>query len=122
MNPEIKELLAVLDMTKEEQCNWVDKHCEQEGWTAPISGDFVPTESLADLAFRKRNEVCKDTLACVNYHKALYIVYRSFCKAQEGTINQNMVYYELWLESFITAIERVVAALIAEILAKGKTQ
>lgn len=76
----------------------------------------IPDEfdgSLADLAFRLRDEVCKDSLSCDNYHNALRIVYQSFRKSQEGTVRQNMVTYTLWLESLITPIERIIAALIA---------
>ena len=81
---------------------------------------YNPFWSLADLAFRLRDEVCKDSLGCDNCRKALHIVWQVFRKSQEGTIRQNMVYYELWLESFITAEERVVAALIARRLVERK--
>lgn len=57
MNPKTKELLSVLDLSEEEQYRWVDTNVEQEGWEAPISKSFVSTESIADLAFRLRDEV-----------------------------------------------------------------
>lgn len=97
-----EELLAVLDMSEEEQMNWV--------WSC---FGIARKDALADLAFRLRDEVCKDFL-CENYVKALYVVYRRFCKSQEGTLRQNMVPYDHWLVCFVTAIDRIVAARIAK--------
>lgn len=73
---------------------------------------------LADLAFRL--SPAKNIQERCAYHRALRSVYQSFRKKQEGTALQNMVSYETWLESFITPIEKVVAALIARELEKER--
>ena len=111
--------LKVLAMSEEEQFKWLcdkgitDGSLARSQITHKIVTRWIRIE-FADLAFRLRDEVCKDSLGCDNYRKALHLVYQSFCKSQRGTIRQNLIPYELWLESFIVAIERIIAALIAK--------
>ena len=132
---EIKELLAVLDLPEEEQVEFFYiKGYRHLVDTFPAGGLRIKYDednkiisvkhsqsklrfdrrALADLAFRMRDEICKDSLTCDNYQKALRIIYRSFCKSQEGTSKQNMIPYTLWLESFIVPMERIIAALLAK--------
>lgn len=117
-----QELLAVLDMSEDEQYDWVYNWRKQDDIQVELKDcTFIHYASkefrrmaLSDLAFRLRNEVCKDSLSCDNYRKSLHLVYRDFRKSQRGTIRQNLIPYELWLESFVTSIERITAALIAK--------
>jgi len=118
MSGEIDKLLAVLHMPEEEQEEWVESHCELEGWAAPISKDFVPTESLADLAFRLWEPANLRTQLAQG---ALYVwTYRTHNKYIR---NKNTASFEEWWNCFnwlayATAIDKIIAALIAKELEK----
>lgn len=95
----IDELLAVLDMTKAEQYGWaVDKYPEYLA--------KYPQKSLADLAFRLRDEACK--ISCEKYHESLESVYN-----YHGIQKQCQSFYG-WLMYRIEPIDWIIAALIAK--------
>ncbi len=100
VTPKIKELLAVLDLPEEEQQKWMFIH----GVIHHHPTDENRIESLADLAFRLRPEPSRE------YHKALRIVFHYWV----NKIGSHIFYdgYEKWLEFHITAIDRIIAALI----------
>lgn len=99
----MKDLLQLLELSNSNLSKWL--------YGKEIIG---LNESLPDLAFRLRDEVCKNSIGCDNYHKALYYVYRAFCKSQKGTVQQNLDYYRLWLEGLIEPTEMIVATLIVQ--------
>jgi len=62
-----EELLSVLDMSKDEQIVWTKQYCEKEKIDntriiphPDLGEDYEIEGSLADLAFRLRDEVVKD--------------------------------------------------------------
>lgn len=102
-----EELLKVLDMSEDEQHKWVDNNCELEGYKSIGSG-FVPTESLADLAFRLRDEACKEINGCEKYHNGLEAIYIHRCKKK-----QCQSFYA-WLTYQLKPIDMIIATLTAK--------
>lgn len=107
------DLLKVLDMSEEEQIEWVEDNCEMEGYEcemegyeAPISKLFVITESFADFAFRLRNEAVENDHTA--FHNSIYVVQHHLKQDDWATA--------FWGEVFAQPIHWIIAALIA----KGK--
>jgi hypothetical protein len=57
---EIEKLLAVLDLTEEEQWRWVVSNQKEYGYKLNVIGGASCQMSLADLAFKLKNEAGKD--------------------------------------------------------------
>lgn len=108
-----QKLLAVLKLKEDEQYRW----CEKQGLfnfrkppnevECSCKAFLSISESLADLAFRLRNEAKP-----LNYHKAIMEVYRYRCKHDKKTPPQ--ITFGHWLVEYITAIDMIIAALIAK--------
>ena len=91
-----QELLAVLDMSEAEQSVWTE---------APEHGNRQMGESLADLAFRLRDEVVAKSHA--DFHEAIYDVMVKV----EGNDNWATAF---WGECIAKPIHWIIAALIAK--------
>lgn len=106
MKPEtqkkINELLAVLDLTEEEQWKWATARAN-EFWPDEDIFYGYPEKYLADLAFRLRLKPSR------KYHDALVKVYEHLW--MHGKVHGD---YVNWLEYSITPIDRIIAALIAK--------
>lgn len=103
MSDKTKELLAVLDMSKEDQSLWLIYH---EG--------IEPTESLADLAFRLRDEA-------VRINQWIYSeVIRDICRKTNSPKADNCSCFDaaMWAEIEAQPIVWIIAALIAKELSK----
>ena len=109
MSKKINELLAVLDMPEAEQAVW----CE-----AKEHGNRQMGESLADLAFRLRDEVRKAAWGEQGkfYTKGIIQIY---AKATNYPVDwsENQM-YDTWFVHFAQPIHWIVAALKAKKLAK----
>lgn len=93
MNTE--ELLKVLDMSEGEQLIWC----------AENAGFDMLDATLADLAFRRRDEVCK--VSCENYYNALEAVYNYKIKDKQCCSLYAFQTYQ------IKPIDMIIAAMIA---------
>ena len=98
-----EELLKVLDMGEDEQHDWCARSPECR----------MGNESLPDLAFRLRDEVCKESYGIDNYRNALIEVYSEWDKKQ-NLHAQTVVTFMAWLVAFIEPIDRIIAALITK--------
>jgi len=105
MTPKINNLLSVLDMTEEKQNIWVWKNIlgySDKAVNRVFLGIYKP-ESLADLAFRMRDEADLD----ITYSLTLIWDYKK--------INKDFVH---WIINDSQAIDWIIASLIAKELAK----
>ena len=93
-----QELLAVLDMSEDEQWEWCVKNVKEK----------TMGESLADLAFRLRDEVCK--ISCENYYAALETVY---CNRVVVSNRQCCGFYAYQMYQILT-IDMIMSALISK--------
>lgn len=102
MSDKIKELLAVLDMSAQEQVEWVFDNVE--------TGECdIDIDVLADLAFRLRDEVGK--IDAVYWEKAVYMVYtRAHIRPYDNVF--------CWMTEWGRPIDWIIAALIAKELGK----
>ena len=120
MKEKIQELLSVLDMTEEEQYEWVSQYCKDNYIDNEITishpnlgfDDYEIECSLADLAFRMRDEADKArlTLARIEVFKAI----------KEPVHFEEAKYLEYWWNSYAQPIHWIIAALIAKELEKRK--
>lgn len=105
-----QELLAVLDMSKEEQRVWLSKRMTikptKDGKTSKVS-DW----SLADLAFKMRVEM-KD-------HRALHIIYRHLIKSGKISLLNCGCCHEPWWNWWVD-LSQPIHWIIAALIAKGK--
>lgn len=92
-----KELLTVLDMSHNEQAVWCEK---------PEHGNRQMRQSLADLAFRLRDEACK--ISCEKYNDALGKVYN--CRIIIG--NRQGCGFYAYQAYQIKPIDMIIAALM----------
>ena len=92
-----QELLAVLDMSKKEQRQWL---------LVNYFHQRMPGVSTADLAFRLRDEACK--VSCENYYKALEAVYNHRIKDKQCCSFYAFQTYR------IRPIDMIIAALMAK--------
>jgi len=69
--------------------------------------------SLADLAFRLRDEVCSDPNGIDKYKRALHLIYRRWLDKQNGKARL-IVTFTIWLIAFADPINEIIAALIAK--------
>jgi hypothetical protein len=97
-----EKLLAVLDMSEKEQRKWL---------LINYFHQRMPGVSNADLAFRLRDEVDFNL-----YLEALEIIYHLWQKrgSVEEQMENNLITFTCWLAIYITAIDRIIAALIAK--------
>ncbi len=109
-----KELLAVLEISEDEQYEW---YCENwSKYNMPYLRYFRVKRyrkmAFADLAFRLRDEAVDFNL----YLEALEIVYHLWQKrgSVEEQMENNLITFTCWLAVYITAIDRIIAALIAK--------
>lgn len=93
----IEQLLAVLDMSED----------EQHDWCARCPGCRMGNESLADLAFRLRDEVFREFGAIRGFHDGIY-------KVQEY-LGEDAWATAFWGECIAKPIHWIVSALIARI-------
>ena len=104
---EQEKILAVLDMSEEEQKSWCWFNIENEQYYTSRKRDI----NLADLAFRLRDEVDFNI-----YLEELEVVYHLWQK--RGTIDEqmenNLITFTCWLAIYITPIDRIIAALLAK--------
>ena len=96
-NKKIAELLAVLDMTKFEQKDWVRHNSMPYLWRG----------SLADLAFRLRDEVANGKLKIANGDTSAWYV---GLQMVEGYLGESSA----WLMHRSKPIHWIIAALIAK--------
>lgn len=102
----MKELLKVLDMTGDEQVKWLlGKGLLRHH---PTSGKWV--ESLADLAIRLRDEVCKNDRTAYKYYCAL----KDCFGYRRESLGLSSLSFNLWLYKYIKPIDMIIAALIAK--------
>ena len=100
MTKEIRDLLAVLDLPEDEQCNWLSQNTEIK-FKAHLTGQ----ESLADLAFRLRDEAVKSFDNWWGYwERAIEIVYLQSKKEPDDICD--------WWMYFSRPIHWIIAALI----------
>ena len=108
----IEKLLAVLDMTEEEQTSYLievaENNLDDEWWNKYFYGHI----SLADLAFRMRDEA--NRLKTLKYAQRKVWEKTEYEKAQPFKPMNPMVW---WLD-FSQPIHWIIAALIAKELAK----
>jgi hypothetical protein len=107
MSDKIKELLSILDLTGDEQETWVYKNIlkyEAGGLGHNYKG--FPIHTLADLAFRMRDETVKSYWgsARVRVFRAIKDV------AHFGAAK----YLEQWWDRYAQPIHWIIAALIAK--------
>ena len=120
-----QELLAVLDMSEDEQIDFLYEKelIDQSEYNAIISScteeqkEYYINRILADLAFRKRDEVCSDPDGIDKYKRVLHLIYRNWLDKQ-SEIAQSIVTFSVWLIAFKEPIDMIIAALIA----KGKNE
>ena len=95
--------LKVLDMSEANQYRYL--------WEHHILRDKGEGESLADLAFRLRDEVDFNL-----YLEALEVVYHLWQKrgTVETQMENNLITFTCWLAVYIAPIDRIIAALIAK--------
>jgi len=98
------DLLKVLDMSEKEQRKWLLVNSFKER---------MPHESLADLAFRLRDEVCSDPNGIDKYKQALHLIYRTWLDKQSDKARL-IVTFTIWLIAFADPIDEIIAALIAK--------
>jgi len=98
----IDELLAVLDMPEDEQIIWCAKN----------AGYDLLDSTLADLAFRLRDEVKKQGLNLQYYNAAQWVMYKATGSHNHGD------YKDKWFSYNAQPIHWIIAALIAKELAK----
>lgn len=125
MNDKIKELLAVLDLPEEEQWDWLYSHREEYGFELDWINRAVPSaykqvmlatirRSLADLAFKLRDEAVKE-----NWGSWVYCVDTVFAyvkpKGYEGKDTNSLV----WLATEGKPIHIIIAVLIAKEIANA---
>lgn len=94
----IKELLAVLDLPEEEQLKGLKPFIPRGDWAAVYWNYHF---SLADLAFRLRDEADR-----TNFHNGIYEVQKYLKKEDWATA--------YWGEIFAKPIHWIIAALIAK--------
>ena len=102
-----EDLLAVLDMSEEEQRKWVHftLYDYYRGYT---DSPLIQTEHiLADLAFRLRDEMCKEIGGCEKYYAGLEAIYK-----YRGIKKQCQSFYA-FLTYRLQPIDMIIAALIA---------
>jgi hypothetical protein len=104
----IDELLAVLDMPEDEQIKWVDSHIGRR--VIYQNGIAWYRESLADLAFKERDEAVKTNRQF--YEEGLYLVSQKRWIDYQVMKNINIIYEEWCL--YATPIEIIIAAQIAK--------
>lgn len=110
MSDKIKELLAVLDLPEDEQFLWVYEHITYEKYEChQCGGQDTSAETLADLAFRLRDEVCK--VSCEDYYSGLEAVYN------HRHAKKYISFYAFWTYQS-KPIDMIIAALIAKELNK----
>jgi 23S rRNA A2030 N6-methylase RlmJ len=112
MSDRIKELLAVLDMTEKKQISWLKNlyyKNEESGKYDFLIDFYMDSESLADLAFRRRDKV-----DLVEFERATFRVCKKI-KKKEVLSNEK----DGWWILKAQPIHWIIAALIAEELAKG---
>jgi len=98
------ELLAVLDMSEDEQKQAILDLLDEETMEWFVDYDM----HLADLAFRLRDEVCKEINGCEKYHNGLEAIYVHKC------IKKQCRSFYAWLTYQLEKIDMVIAALIAK--------
>lgn len=106
----MSDLLKVLDMTEEEQITWL----AGEGvvkLTGKV-GQMIPVESLADLAFRLRDEARADLRGEIDFRKGMAKVYYTVHKLPENSVAVFSIY--IWFVEEAKPIHWIVAALIAK--------
>ena len=104
----MNDLLKVLDMSYEEQQIWLIKKEVMVGAVLQCKGGGelpCPSESFADLAFRIRDEVCKNNHA--DFHEAIYDIMIKV----EGDDKWATAF---WGECIAKPIHWIIAALIAK--------
>jgi len=97
----MNDYLKILDMSEDEQWKWCVKNVKAAG------------ESLADLAFRLRDEVCSDPNGIDKYKQALHLIYRTWLDKQSDKARL-IVTFNIWLIAFADPIDEIIAALIAK--------
>jgi hypothetical protein len=104
MSDKIKELLAVLDLPIKSQRKWVAKWASNN---LPRTHGVITSLSLADLAFRLRDEAAERPIL--------------FKQAREIVVTRKMEamrpYADSWFIEAATPIRWIIAALIAKELA-----
>ena len=113
-------LLKVLDISEDEQqMIWLIKKEVMVGAVLQCKGGGelpCPSESLADLAFRLRDEVCNPktyTKCCENYYDGLEAVYNHRIKDKQCGSFYGFQTYR------IKPIDMIIAALIAKEIQDG---
>ncbi len=102
-----KELLAVLDMSEDEQIEWLRTNV----FTSMRFREWIRT-SLADLAFRLRDEA-KGSEGVVKYGKAMQIVCDHFYKCENTTMEI--------VNSFAAYVAKPIHWIIAALIAKNNS-
>ncbi len=125
-----KELLAVLDMDEEEQLKWlINRDIIKNHWVTTGSQNPIIDESLADLAFRMRDEAVKE---CDKTKKAF--IFQAFIRVYAYSANIDLkndytladsLDMEYWVTLYAQPIHWIIAALIVEkikfrLIRKGK--
>lgn len=114
----VNELLAILDMPEDNQkmCLALDGILKTAG---DEKGAAYLTESLAETAFRMRDEVCGEVVHMfdrLNYEMALRQVYTRVGIKSEGSE------FLIWLSCEAKPIHWIIAALIAEVRKEEEKQ
>lgn len=104
------DVLELLDMTEEEQEKWVRN--------AGIIDVFPRVESLADLAFRMRDEIEFKQQHC--WTKAIRIIHDECVGIHPDVEKTSWMAIYRWFFNYAQPIHWIVAALKAKELAKGK--
>ena len=97
----MRDLLLVLGMSEDEQSYWTAENTDRR-----VRGGSY--ESLADLAFRLRDEVLKEHSGCERYHEAIEDIYKYREIRKQGTSLYAWTAYQL------KPIDMIIAALIAK--------
>ena len=105
----IQELLSVLDMSEDEQWHFLVH--KDNGYISTKTQEELSSKkiSLADLAFRTRDEAGKND--AVYWEQAIYRVYKKSAHRDYDNIF-------CWFTEFAQPIHWIIAALIAALIAK----
>lgn len=107
------ELLKILDISEDEQQIWLIKNEVMVGAVLQCKGGGelpCPSESLADLAFRFRDEANPEA-----YCDTLDIVYQNWiARETKNHPTHKLVAYSYWIAVYITPIDMIITALIAK--------
>ena len=112
-----QELLAILDMSEDEQYEWVEENCETMGFESSSDKTWVMCDSLEEIAIRLRDEECKDNAGIINYKDALLKIYEIWDGKQAPRLRV-IISFTAWIIAYKKPIDDIIAALIA----KGETE